>query len=871
MAPEERIRKDGGAAWLRVVCVLFGFGLAGLSAAIGARLGWGDPVTVFTYVFVLTFAGVYVFAIEPVVRAGLGRADSGGSQDQFDVLNESRREMQGIIDAIPAYLYYKDDKNTILDLNVTAAESIGLPADEIRGRSTEEFFPAEDAAAFLKDDLEVIRSGKPKLGIVECHETEEVGERRHIKTDKIPLRGPSGEFDRLVAIATDITELTRARERAEQAEEQLSLAMKAASIGLWDWNIQTGACEYSDTFNTMHGYTPGELPNTIETWETICNPDDRALAYERVEQHFKGEVPIFRTEQRVKQKDGSWRWVKAVGELIERTPEGEPLRMLGVHVDVQEIREAADRTKQAEEQLSLAMKAASIGLWDWNVKTNETYFNDTFYTMLGYEPGELPMNLETWTALCHPDDLDGAFKDIQRHIAGETDVYMSEHRLKLKTGGWRWIRDIGMVTQHDEEGQPERMLGLHVDIQEIREAVDRAEAANNAKSEFLANMSHEIRTPMTAILGFADLLDQEFAAHHKSDEIGDTIRTIRSNANHLLAVINDILDMSKIEAGFMRVEKVATSPAQIAEEVVSLMRPRAKGKGVGVGLSYDSLVPEGVMTDPMRLRQILFNLVGNAIKFTEVGGILVHMSYDRSEQKLQYKVVDTGIGMNPEQVETLLEFNPFVQIDGSTARKFGGTGLGLRISNSLAKMLGGKISVSSTVDKGTEVLLDVDAEIVAGARLIDPYSDYSFRNKSAPEEREPIGDDALAGCKILLAEDGPDNQRLIKHHLQRCGAEVLVAENGLEVLNIIRELAGGKQPDLILMDMQMPELDGYAATSTLREEGCAIPVVAITAHAMDGDREKCLRFGCDDYLTKPISVPDLIETCARQISQTPTN
>jgi PAS domain S-box-containing protein len=850
------------AAYLAAdVCVLIA------AVSVGVVTSWSGPL----FVLLLLLSGVSISAsvivFEPIAKQ-LTRLRSSSSVDavaKIDLLNESRREMQGIIDAIPAYLFYKDDKNTILDLNIMAAQSIGHSADEIRGRPTEDFFPAEDCAKFLEADLEVIRSGRPKLGIVECYETGENNERRHIRTDKIPLRGPSGEFDRLVAIATDTTEIVRANENIKHAEERLSLAMKAASIGLWDWNIQTGECYYSDTFFTMHGYEVDSLASDVGTWKAICHPDDLVAAQKEVERHTRGEIPVYINEQRILQNDGSWKWIRAVGEIVHRDSDGSPIRMLGVHVDIQEIREAADRTKQAEEQLSLAMKVASIGLWDWNVKTNKTYFNDTFYTMLGYEPGELPMNLETWQTLCHPDDIEGAFKDIQRHISGETDVYTNEHRLKLKGGGWRWIRDIGMVTQRDSEDQPERMLGLHVDIQEIREAVERAEAANHAKSEFLANMSHEIRTPMTAILGFADLIDQELISERGPEEIAGAIQTIRSNANHLLSVINDILDMSKIEAGFLKIERVATSPIQIVEAVVSLLKPRAEGKGIDVSISYNSQMPESVLTDPMRLRQILFNLIGNAIKFTEIGGVKIHIEYDTESSVLEFRIEDSGIGMSPQEIDAVLEFRPFVQGDSSMSRKFGGTGLGLRISNSLANMLGGQISLVSSIESGTEALFTIDASLAEGAGLVDTSKDHMAGARVASVRNTTYSRDALSGFLILLAEDGPDNQKLISHHLRRAGAEVLVAENGREVLEIIEGADEGAVPDLILMDMQMPELDGYGATRTLCESGCEVPIVALTAHAMDGDRERCIDSGCTDYLAKPIDMPEMIGTCARVI------
>ena len=250
---------------------------------------------------------------------------------------------------------------------------------------------------------------------------------------------------------------------------------------------------------------------------------------------------------------------------------------------------------------------------------------------------------------------------------------------------------------------------------ELQEARFLAEASNNSKSEFLANMSHEIRTPMTAILGFADLLESDFSKD--ASQTTHAIQTIRSNANHLLAIINDILDMSKIDAGKMIVEEIKLSPSQIVEEVVSLMRPRAIGKGVDIQIVYETAIPARIKSDPTRLRQILLNLVGNAIKFTEVGSIIVNTAFQKDSGQMRFRIVDTGIGMSPQQRDSIARFDAFSQADGSTTREFGGTGLGLRISNSFATMLGGSIHIESTLGKGSIFTLTVSAGDMAASRL----------------------------------------------------------------------------------------------------------------------------------------------------------
>jgi PAS domain S-box-containing protein len=399
--------------------------------------------------------------------------------------------------------------------------------------------------------------------------------------------------------------------------------------------------------------------------------------------------------------------------------------------------------------------------------------------------------------------------------------------------------------------------------QDLQAAKDLAEEASRTKSEFLANMSHEIRTPMAAILGYSDLLDGDLA--DEPDQAADAIRTIQSNANHLLTIINDILDVSKIEAGQMAVEAIETGPAQIISEVLSLVRPRAAGKGVQVGVKYETPLPQHIQSDPTRLRQILLNLMGNAIKFTEVGSVTIHVSCEPASQQMKLSVIDTGIGMSPEQCEIISKFEAFSQADASTTRKFGGTGLGLRISNALAQMLGGGIEVSSVQGQGSNFTATIATGNLDGVDMLQS-AEAIIATPESPAKKQATArtttDKPLAGHRVLLAEDGPDNQRLIGFHLKKAGAEVTICENGRIAVEALENMGSDELPSVVLMDMQMPELDGYSATRRLREGGFTLPIIALTAHAMEGDRQKCLDAGCDDYLTKPIDKRVLVDTCS---------
>jgi signal transduction histidine kinase/ActR/RegA family two-component response regulator len=397
---------------------------------------------------------------------------------------------------------------------------------------------------------------------------------------------------------------------------------------------------------------------------------------------------------------------------------------------------------------------------------------------------------------------------------------------------------------------------------ELRVARFAAEAANRAKSAFLAHISHEIRTPMTAILGYAELLGDP---DKPADERADCVQIIRQNGEHLLRIVNDILDLSKLEAGRLGVERIPFSPWQVVWEVSSLMRARALEKGLGFEVECRGPLPETVTSDPTRLRQILVNLLGNAIKFTDRGEVRLIVQLqnmpESSSPRVRFEVVDTGVGIPPEQQARL--FEPFTQAEPSTSRRFGGTGLGLAICKRLSELLGGEINLRSASPEGSTFAVTIETGPLTGVRLLG----NPFQAVEQPEPPPAVPTPQLEG-RVLIAEDGIDCQRLIALLLRKSGLEVDVADNGRIALEKAFEARDAENPyDVILMDVDMPEMDGLSATSRLRQSGYVGPVIALTAFAMKSDRERCLRAGFDDFATKPIDHARLLDLVARYLGK----
>ncbi|MET0387234.1 MAG: PAS domain-containing protein [Polyangiales bacterium] len=688
------------------------------------------------------------------------------------------------------------------------------------------------------------------------------GEIRWLHGTGIVIRDPSGKPARMVGVNVDIT----SRHSAEEERRELDLRLRKLTENLPGVLFQLRMADgipsvpyVSSGLQQLLGFTPEELQHNARQLFGRIDPDDAPRVQSAIVESARS-LGTFNQDFRITAANGDTLWLR-VHATPTREEDGATI-WFGVMLDSSTIKEAELREREATAQLEAAQELVQLGSWSLDIETRRIVWSRQMYALYGRDPALGPPAYSPGAPSTIYVEEDGIWLHEQIRAAVEHgEPFSGFLRVRKSREGIAVLRADAKVTVN-AEGKTTRIYGTVIDITasvERERALSRAqvaaEAASRAKSEFLANMSHEIRTPMAAILGYVDLLaDPELPR----SQLQEFVTTIQRNAKHLLELINQVLDLSKIEAGEMTVERIACSPAAIAREIVSLMRPRASEKNLNLSLKFEGALPITIESDPTRLRQILLNLLGNAIKFTTQGSVELTIGLERAAvpvPQLRMQVKDTGIGIEADQLEHL--FRPFSQADSSTTRRFGGTGLGLSIADRLARMLGGHIAVVSTPGVGTTFTVTVATGDLTGVELREPRHEIDDLLLSAAPPRPAHEKRPLAGHRILLVEDGSDNQRLISLHLTRAGAMVEVLGNG--ELAIKRLTSSAMPPcDTVLMDMQMPVLDGYAATAKLRSMGYGGPIIALTAHAMEGDRQKCLQAGCDEYTTKPVDYERIV-------------
>ncbi|GAB5445064.1 MAG: hypothetical protein Fues2KO_54130 [Fuerstiella sp.] len=671
--------------------------------------------------------------------------------------------------------------------------------------------------------------------------------------------------ERFCYVAIDDTQRIRAESNLNRSHETFARLLRDSPFGMYlvdsDFTIREVSNGSQKTFATVQPVIGRHLHEVLRILWPQPFADEAFAQFRRTME--TGEP--YETSETTEKRDDTHE-VESYHWRIQRVdaPDG-GYGVVGYYYDVTPIRRAEAALRQSEGRLRLAAELASIGVISIDYRRDEAVL-DTIAARLFDLPQDEPVPRSQIHRRFHPYDREGLFREIREACSDAHSETMSlDHRIVQEDGTVKWLDVCKRVYFEQPPGDDEpiavRSVVAVVDVtsrkeyeQVLNAARDEAEAANRARGEFLANMSHEIRTPMTAILGYADMLSD----HLQDPDNRQCVETIRRNGRFLLDIINDILDLSKIDAGRMELDREPILPQTVLADVVSLMNVRAEEKSISLTADFDGSVPETIETDGKRLRQVLLNLTGNAIKFTSEGSVRIVTRFNHDTENLEFEVVDTGIGIQPEELETL--FEPFTQIDSSHTRSFGGTGLGLAISRRLAQMMGGSIRAASTPGEGSTFTVSIDPGPLEGVPFVVPKPDSSSPAEDAP----PLS----LNCTVLIVDDRRDIRFLAQNFIEQAGGIVQTANNGQEGVQAIREaMDGGSLPDVILMDMQMPVMDGYTATRELRRLGIELPIIALTANAMAEDREKCLAAGCTDFLTKPLDRRRLIEAIAQYCSQ----
>jgi PAS domain S-box-containing protein len=890
---------------------------------------------------------------------------------------------------------------------MTCAPAIGLPGRVWANRASawvadvtnDSNFPRGETASRCNLHAAFafpILSGSEVTGVIEAFSQE--------------IRKPDRDLLSMIeALGSQIGQFIKRRRTEEElrvSRERFEVAMQGSRDGVWDWDLRTNQVYYNLRWKSMLGYQDHEIGNRFEEWEQRLHPDDRERALAAVRAYLDGLAPVYELEHRLRHKDGSYRWILARGVAL-RDADGKPYRMAGSQTDITERKQGEQALRDSEALYHSLVETLPLNVFRKDLQGRFTFGNQLFCQSLGKPPEEF---IGKTDFDFYPAELAEKYRQDDRRVA-EEKVILNEVEEHHKPSGEKIYVQVLKTPVYDSREQVIGTQAIFWDVsdrrramEEMRKAKEAAESANRAKSAFLANMSHEIRTPMNAIIGMTELvLETDLNAEQR-----EYLDLVKKSADSLLAVINDILDFSKVEAGRLELDTIAFSLRDHLGDMLNTLAPRANQKGLELACHVAPQVPDHLLGDPVRLSQILVNLVGNALKFTQHGEVVVEvelvsggvMRGEGSEATpatthhapltthLHFTVRDTGIGVPEDKREVI--FDPFTQADSSTTRQYGGTGLGLAIVRRLVEMMGGRIWVESEAGKGSafhftaqlgvqetpaarsapveaasiqgmpvlvvddnatnrrileeilehwqmkptsaesgpqalEILLQaarsgepiplalLDVQMpgmdgymlaerirqqpeITGTTLLVLTSSAQSGESARRQELKingllnkpikqadlwkaimsalgmPLSAEARAEpppeqtaprtrpLRVLLAEDNLVNQKLAVRLLERRGHQVVVANNGREAIDLLK-----RQPfDVILMDVQMPEMDGYEATTLIRREeqrtGAHIPILAMTAYAMKGDRERCLAVGMDGYVSKPVRAKELFES-----------
>ena len=740
-------------------------------------------------------------------------------------LMETPEVAQAVLGSIPCCVV--DDRDRITEVNAAFAARLNRPAQNLVGVQV----------------LELLRGlavDEARSTGANCFHLREAGKESWVRVDRTRV-APSREVVRLVDVSSEWLALTSIV-TARNVRDKL---MNDAEVGTWRFDPDAEVYHFSRELSLGHDGINEPVP--LETLKRIQHPDDVAKD-EMIRKHITSQGGSAEGEMRYRDGGGGWKTLRVHYRAGRRLASGK-FEMFGISQNVSELAMARDQADMMTNRFELAMQAAHAGVYEIDLRTGDRWGSEQFKALVG--PEGLERQAQDPFGVYADEEVPRLRADWLKCLASET-VQVTETRLYRPEGLGRWVR-VFMQVQRGPGGEPMRAVGLMLDIHEqkeqelaLLEAKRLAEAATIAKSNFLASMSHEIRTPLNGILGMAQVLQDEDLTHDQRDRVN----VISESGQTLMALLNDVLDISKIEAGKLEIARVDGQLGLTIERVRQLFLHRAAERQLKLTLEVADELPPVLSYDPVRVRQCVANLLSNAIKFTEAGAIRCRIGGEQRPEGdwlIRISVRDTGIGMDEETVSRL--FGAFTQADASITRRFGGTGLGLAITRQLARLMGGDVTVESAPGEGSTFHLTFAA--AEGVRK--PAEAPADQPAAAPDEAKMR---TVMGARVLLVDDNPVNRQVVKLFTTQLAPTIVEAANGEEALARLAEQAF----DLVLLDVHMPVMDGKEAIKRIRASGEAwkdIPVIALTADAMSGDRERYLGMGMSDYISKPIDAREL--------------
>ncbi|WP_300161390.1 PAS domain S-box protein [Solidesulfovibrio sp.] len=777
------------------------------------------------------------------------RRQTARQHDLLDAVRQSEERYRELVESAAVAIVRLDALGRVVFVNAFGQRCLGQPRERLLGRELDLFDAPADAKPQepWRDVLAGVADSPEDTGFLDRRHAGPEGRTVWIAWTIRRLHGSDGGQDAFLGVGADITERKRAEAALSASEARYALVSRGTNDGIWDWDLVADTLYFSPRYREVLGLPDDDAPLRLDAWTSRLHPDDAEAAVSEHNRCAEGEIDAYTMQYRLRHADGGYRWISERGaSLADAT--GRVIRMAGGIADVTRRKKDEDALRESQDQLAKIFRSSLVGISVTSRRDGRIVdVNDTGARMFGYRKSEVvgatSLDIDLWKT---PAERQEFVEELARSGA----IVGKELELLHKNGSVVVVLASAVPIQTAGETC---ILTVLVDITErkameqaLRRAKESAEAASRAKSEFLSTMSHEIRTPMNTILGMAAALT---GADLPPDE-ARALAAIRIAGANLMALLGDILDLSQIEAGGLIMEEKPCDVVRLAADLVEMLRPDAARKGLDIRLDVQADLPPRLVLGADRVRQVLVNLLGNALKFTEKGGVVLEvgrMEVPASGPLVRLAVRDTGIGIPPERQSEI--FDRFTQVDATASRQFGGVGLGLAICRKLVDLMGGKLRVDSRPGAGSIFTVTLPLRPAGPAD----------QSATAPAA---AGASARRGA-VLLIEDSPGNAEVTRLMLKDAPYDLTWAPSGEAGLALLRE----RRFDVVLMDMEMPGLDGCETTDALRrleaEQGRPrTPVVALTAHAFEEHRQQCLVAGCDDFQVKPIAKPRLLETLA---------